>query len=89
MSRVAVILVPENDDEEIVLSSNDVSYVKIIQALKGMQQILSQKMVADAEKIVGKDPKKVEKYLDDQIRIQNLHSQQRAKNKGIGGFKLN
>jgi len=87
MGKTAIIIIPEDDDETVQLMTNDVSYIKIVNILEGFKKLLAQRMVAEATRAVGSDPKKIEDYLDQQNKIYTLHAAQRKK--GLGGFNIN
>lgn len=90
----AIITIPEDGGLGTgpQVDTNGVNPITILNALKVIQKHFSQKLVREAQKAVGNDPKAVEKYLDKMCQAAQTREQSFGKRPdgGISGsFILN
>ncbi len=62
--KCVIILTPDNKKQQANVETGDLTKFEVLDLLEGIQKVLARELVEEAESMVGKDPKRVEAYLD-------------------------
>lgn len=69
--RTALIAI-NNIDSQVLVETNGVSMLRIINAIDGLKSILAKQIVEEARRNVGDDNAKIEKWIDEQTKADQV-----------------